>query len=819
MANKEILQKNVLFGYRHHPRRNRRAVLFVHGFTGDWETTWKNAGAGSSFLELIAADPKLADFDVFSFSYKASYLSGASIDDVAVQLHRAINQSLEPYQLVLLAHSMGGLVCMRYILDRLEHGDELPVAGLLLYGTPTTGTALVKLAKLLALGLKLGFPWLGRLLSFFAKRNAQIGELEAASAFLQRLHDGWALRVVNGGDPDTDSRYRAWVPVRVVTGIEDWVVPKHSAKSVYGEIDWHPLNYGHVDLVKPVATDDPRYIAAARFFEKGRDTKSSEVLARLRGLSDLVWKERERKLVRDWEADFELTSALAGLAPTLRDAGYAVCELRKCQFTTVWQGEDFCFGIALDEVEESPLWARQPDYVHQLVPSSINEEERGRYVRAFDAILERHRADLKPAWDTFFPALSARLRGPDAKRYALTPGEVERVGRGLLCKYLVPREAADLLGEEVTLELQYQSIEVHSGGSLCIVFPWLTYGCRGRLKITEPVDSLSLVSGLRGQKQLTVNQGPGELAFQAPGLLLPRSWVEVRWNRYNVEAYLRGFLGDQVAHIRAGHAIASNVYEGIRLFVRGLKSFRDEQQDSLAIKENYVINELLYVIADSLPPHSVWLGVSQLTVGWQEAEADPEYRKFVRKVQERSRKGDLKIMRLYCAPSPRHLEEIQGHLDQERAAGIVVRTLVGDRVPRDMTLLWLLSDLHRLDLGESIARPVQFLRDREVKPICGMEFHSWQRRSLNKMSLYSPRSSDFDHLVEEFDDYWRQGAVGGAQDPREPGASETQGSQGPSDPGASGPPRRQGPHMARLRGGKGEPSAKGEKDKGDAQEK
>jgi pimeloyl-ACP methyl ester carboxylesterase len=758
----KIIQDNVLLGFQNQERKNHRAVLFVHGFTGDWKATWRHENADLSFLELITRDPELADFDVFSFSYRATFLSAPSIADVAVQLHQAISLSLAGYQLTLVGHSMGGLVCMRYILDRLEHNDSLPLGGLLMYGTPTTGTELVQVARILSFAIGSAVPWLGRILSFFLGKHAQLGELGTASAFLQKMHDGWALRVVNGGDPELNNTARASIPVRVVTGVEDWVVPKYSAKSVYGEIDWHPLNYSHVRLVKPTASNDPRYLVASQFFQKCRDSKNSEVLSRLRAISDSVWRERERQLIRNWEFDLELNGADDGVEQTLRDAGYTACEAKKCSCTLVLRDDKLLFGITLDEMEGNRLWARDPHYLHQLVPSSVNEQDRQRYLHAFEGILGKFQHDLGQAWNVFFPAFSARVRGAPQNAFSLIPGATERVGRGLLRKFTLPANAVHLLGEEVLLDLQYSSVVPGSGTSFFVVFSSLTHGFRGRLRIDQSIDhSLSLISGLQGEKQLKVvpDASNGELDFRATGLVLPRSWLEFRWHHHNLETDLRAFLGSQVPHIQAGHRIAANTYEDIRRFVRELKSFRDDQKDSLLVQENYVINDLLYLIANSLPPQSIWLGVSHLTTGWQESDADPQYRQFVDKIQERARRGQLKVMRLYCIASEKELEDIRGHLEEECAAGIMVRTLIGDHIPRDMSLLWLASDSQNLALQASEGRPVRHLRDSEVKPICGMEFHTWQRRSLNKMSLYSPPSGDFNLLAQEFDDYWKHGKV------------------------------------------------------------
>jgi pimeloyl-ACP methyl ester carboxylesterase len=430
----EIIQTNVLLGYRHRERENRRAVLFVHGFLGDWRTTWRANGADASFQELIACDERFADFDVFSFSYKTGYLSGAAIEDVAVQLHNAISSSLSRYQLVLVAHSMGGLICMRYILHRLEHNEKPPVAGMLMYGTPTTGTELVKVAKIVSRGIGAGMPWLGQVLSLFLKGNPQLGQLASASTFLQQLHDGWVARIANGGDPDHNAA-RAWIPVRVVTGVDDWVVPKHSAKSVYGEIDWHPLNYDHIALVKPTSVNDIRYTLAADFLRKCRYIKEQEVLAQLRALSDFVWKQREWTMARKWDLDMELTSSSADIDASLLAAGYTGCHARKCHCRLVMHNRPILVGIALDEIEGSRILERRPNYVHHLVPSSVSDQERIRCGRAFDSILDTYTDDLSKAWKIFFPELSVRIRARSDIAWSLNPGDAERVGRGLLRKF------------------------------------------------------------------------------------------------------------------------------------------------------------------------------------------------------------------------------------------------------------------------------------------------------------------------------------------------------------------------------------------------
>jgi pimeloyl-ACP methyl ester carboxylesterase len=215
----EITNK-VLYQYpRPIEKSNKRAVLFVHGFSGDPLATWI-AKDQEPFPALIASDPDLADFDVFMFSYRTSRLSGDTLDQVARQLGDEIDGPLASYHVIFVAHSMGGLVCMQYILNRLDRGHRLPILGLLMYGTPTTGIELVRIAQIMAFGLKLvpGVGWLGSAAQLWLKSHQQLVELSAASQFLQDMHDQWALRVINGGYPTEDPKRRAWLPVCMVTG-------------------------------------------------------------------------------------------------------------------------------------------------------------------------------------------------------------------------------------------------------------------------------------------------------------------------------------------------------------------------------------------------------------------------------------------------------------------------------------------------------------------------------------------------------------------------------------------------------------------------
>jgi pimeloyl-ACP methyl ester carboxylesterase len=94
-------------------------VVFVHGFTGDAGNTWKARDA-TSFPQLLAKDVDFPDYDVFLFQYATSFFFPPEIDNIVKQFEFALDRHLPNHSILFIAHSMGRLVCMRYVLLRLE---------------------------------------------------------------------------------------------------------------------------------------------------------------------------------------------------------------------------------------------------------------------------------------------------------------------------------------------------------------------------------------------------------------------------------------------------------------------------------------------------------------------------------------------------------------------------------------------------------------------------------------------------------------------------------------------------------------------------
>lgn len=198
-----------------------KAVVLIHGYSGDSHTTF---GMLPAFL---AGDPKLHDWDIHCFGYPTSLapdISGiwAADPDLSVLsgfLITAVDQAHFPrYQkLVFVAHSMGGLILQRALLD----GNFFQrVRKVLLFGTPSNG-----LRK--------------SLLGFLFKR--QVRDMLWGGSFIASLRSDWT------------KRFGAQAPFefRAIAGIRDEFVPVASSVEPFDAKYRSYVAGNHLEMVKP----------------------------------------------------------------------------------------------------------------------------------------------------------------------------------------------------------------------------------------------------------------------------------------------------------------------------------------------------------------------------------------------------------------------------------------------------------------------------------------------------------------------------------------------------------------------------------------
>lgn len=216
----------------HTYRNNKKsaAILFVHGFGQNSENTW------GRFVDLVAEDKKLAQWDIFLVGYKSNMMldvaglwsSSPPIDRLARFLYTAAtNPPLDRYKsLGIVAHSMGGLVSQRALVDFPDLRRR--VSHFICYASPSAG---LKKAALVT------------------KWKRQIRDMAKDSSFVTDLRQRWKSEITDR--PDFD--------FRVVAGDSDEFVPSWSSLEPFPEKTHSIVPGDHLSIVGPSTYDFDLY--------------------------------------------------------------------------------------------------------------------------------------------------------------------------------------------------------------------------------------------------------------------------------------------------------------------------------------------------------------------------------------------------------------------------------------------------------------------------------------------------------------------------------------------------------------------------------
>ena len=259
---------------------NAKVILLIHGFSGESHATF---GMLPAFL---AGDPGLAEWDIFCFGYPSKLapdITGIwSSDPDLITLSgylasKLADGSFDQYsEIALIAHSMGGLIVQRALLDG---GFIDKVKHVLLFGTPSNG-----LNK-------------ARLLQLFKK---QTRDMSAGGAFISQLRLDW------------NNRFSSHLPFSfsVVAGLRDEFVPTSSSVEIFDSKYRRYVQGNHLEMVKPRSLADDVTLLVKKELSSNR---VNERVASDHGVAATAQKlNSEEKLS---------TSALANLALALEMTG------------------------------------------------------------------------------------------------------------------------------------------------------------------------------------------------------------------------------------------------------------------------------------------------------------------------------------------------------------------------------------------------------------------------------------------------------------------------------------------------------------------
>lgn len=205
---------------------NRKALLLVHGFGGE---SYQTFGMLPAFL---AGSSELFEWDIHCIGYPTSlapditgvWSADPDLASLAGWLANTIdNGRYAAYpELGFIAHSMGGLIVQRALLDG---GFLERVRMVALFGTPSNGLRKARLAAIF---------------------KRQVRDMRAKAPFITGLRADWTARFVNG------------LPFRFVaaTGLKDEFVPETSSIECFPAPHHQRVPGDHLQMVKPRRADD-----------------------------------------------------------------------------------------------------------------------------------------------------------------------------------------------------------------------------------------------------------------------------------------------------------------------------------------------------------------------------------------------------------------------------------------------------------------------------------------------------------------------------------------------------------------------------------
>lgn len=219
------------------------AVLLIHGIGSTANKTW------IPLLQILLKDSDLSDFSFIKYEYPTSkvafkpWVRVPSLDELAAGLSTEIKVRVGASSVIVIAHSMGGLIARQLTTYQIKHQQPLSIRRALLLATPNSGASLAALAKAI-------FP-----------RHAQAKMLAPFSPEIDRLNEDWLSLEV-------DKRVR----FDFVAGGIDHIVEMASAKGTPGRLlDDLLVKNTHGDITHPEDDNSSNYKLIKRFIT-GKDT-------------------------------------------------------------------------------------------------------------------------------------------------------------------------------------------------------------------------------------------------------------------------------------------------------------------------------------------------------------------------------------------------------------------------------------------------------------------------------------------------------------------------------------------------------------------
>jgi pimeloyl-ACP methyl ester carboxylesterase len=232
-------------------------VVFVHGILSDSEKCWLHDN-GTYWPKLLIEHDSLGEVGLYKFTYQTGIFSGSySLGDVVNALNTSLilDNVIAASRIIFVAHSMGGIVVRRYVVQRLnelvERGTEI---GLFLLASPSLGSSYAN--------------WLSPIAKFLGHAQGTALAFCESNTWLNDLNTDFRNALARGklviyGQELVEDRFvvlkRAWFLKRVV--------PPFSGASYFGE-GYKVPGSDHFSISKPEGIEAIQHRLLCQFIQK-----------------------------------------------------------------------------------------------------------------------------------------------------------------------------------------------------------------------------------------------------------------------------------------------------------------------------------------------------------------------------------------------------------------------------------------------------------------------------------------------------------------------------------------------------------------------
>lgn len=215
-------------------------IIFVHGLGGKIDKTWGN------FPQYIINDPDI-EHTVIEYGYtsphflKQFYKPAPTILNIANGLLTDINArcDLANDEIILVGHSMGGLVIKRLLVRLSKLGTKHNIKKVCFFDVPHGGSGLANIGK------------------FIAFNNRHLKSLVNNSSDLDALDEDWV-----------DKKLSEQLNILSIIDANETIVSSVSSKSLFR---YHPIEtingVNHSSIVKPNSEDDTQVLLLKSFIK------------------------------------------------------------------------------------------------------------------------------------------------------------------------------------------------------------------------------------------------------------------------------------------------------------------------------------------------------------------------------------------------------------------------------------------------------------------------------------------------------------------------------------------------------------------------